>query len=382
MRILQVLPTLEEEASGPSYSVPRLAEALADLDHDVSLLTAGGQAVTPGGRLDFQRYPRDLGDVPILRELELSHGLQLALRREAKGADIIHANGLWTAPTLYPAWAARPAAATLVCSPRGTLSPVALARSTYRKRLFWLLAQRRAVAKASLIHATSEQEYRDVRAFGLRQPVVVIPNGIDVPDALPRRRRGGPRRLLYLGRLHPIKGLEILLQAWAQVAAEFDDWELRLVGPGEEAYVARLARLAADLRLPRVAFAGPSYGADKTGEYQSAELYVLPSLSENFGMSVAEALAHGVPVITTHRAPWSGVEARDCGWWVPGAPDPIASALRQALAKGAPALAQMGARGRDWMLANYSWQSVARSMEQAYDWILHGGAPPDTMYVS
>jgi glycosyltransferase involved in cell wall biosynthesis len=382
MKIIQVLPTLEEEASGPSYSVPRLAEALAERDHDVSLMTAGGQAVTPGGRLDFQRYPRDFGDVPILRVLELSHGLYGALRRDAAQAQIIHANGLWTAPTLYPAWAARRSAAILVCSPRGTLSPVALVRSAYRKRIFWLLAQRGAVADAALLHATSEQEYRDIRAFGLRQPVVVIPNGVDVPETLARRRRGGRRRLLYLGRLHPIKGLETLLQAWAQVAPEFDDWELRLVGPGEEAYVARLTRLAADLRLPRVAFAGPSYGAEKTREYQSAELYVLPSLSENFGMSVAEALAHGLPVITTHGAPWSGVEARDCGWWVPGATEAIAWALRQALAKNPPALAQMGARGRDWMLANYSWKSVARSMEQAYEWIRHGGELPDTMYVS
>jgi glycosyltransferase involved in cell wall biosynthesis len=382
MRIIQVLPTLEEEASGPSYSVPRLAEALAELGHDVSLMTAGGQAVTPGGRLDFQRYPRDFGNVPILRVLELSHGLYGALRRQGTQVQIIHANGLWTAPTLYPAWAARRSAAALVCSPRGTLSPVALARSAYRKRLFWLFTQRKAVAKASLIHATSEQEYRDIRAFGLRQPVVVIPNGIDVPETPARRRRGGRRRLLYLGRLHPIKGLETLLQAWAQVAAEFEDWELRLVGPGEESYIARLARLAADLRLPRVAFAGPSYGAEKTGEYQSAELYVLPSLSENFGMSVAEALAHGLPVITTHGAPWSGVEARDCGWWVAGTTEAIGGALREALGKSSPALAQMGARGRDWMLANYSWQSVAQSMEQAYDWLLHGGEPPDTMRVS
>lgn len=382
MRIIQVLPTLEEEASGPSYSVPRLAEALAELDHDVSLMTAGGQAVTPGGRLDFQRYPRDFGNVPILRVLELSRGLHGALRRDAAQAQIIHANGLWTAPTLYPGWAARRSAAALVCSPRGTLSPVALARSAYRKRVFWLLAQRKAVAQAALIHATSEQEYRDIRTFGLRQPVVVIPNGIDLPAAPAGRGRGGRRRLLYLGRLHPIKGLETLLQAWAQVAAEFDDWELRLVGPGEDAYVTRLARLAADLRLPRVAFAGPSYGAQKTREYHSADLYVLPSLSENFGMSVAEALAHGLPVVTTHGAPWSRVAARGCGWWVAGETEAIAGALREALGKSPLALAHMGAKGRDWMAANYSWRSVAQAMEHAYDWLLRGGEPPDTMYVS
>jgi glycosyltransferase involved in cell wall biosynthesis len=382
VKIIQVLPTLEEEASGPSYSVPRLAEALADLDHEVSLMTAGGQAVTPDARLDFQRYPRNFGDVPILRVLELSRGLQRALVRTAGDAEIIHANGLWTAPTLYPAWAARRSQAVLVCSPRGTLSPVALARSAWRKRIFWFLAQRHATARASLIHATSDQEYRDIRAFGLRQPVVVIPNGIDVPTTPAAPRAHGPRRLLYLGRLHPIKGLESLLRAWADVARNFGDWELRLVGPGEDSYVSRLAQLATDLQLPRVSFGGPSYGAAKIREYGSADLYVLPSLSENFGMSIAEALANGLPVITTHGAPWAGVEAKACGWWVAGTTEAIGGALRDALATNPPALTEMGRRGRNWMLADYSWQSVARAMEQAYSWALQGGEPPDTVHVS
>lgn len=382
MRIIEVLPTLEKEASGPSYSVPRLAEALAELGHDVSLLTAGGQAVAPGDGLDFQRYPRDFGQVPVLRTLELSRGLHRALRQQSGRAEIVHANGLWTAPTLYPAWAARASGTALVCSPRGTLSPVALAHSAYRKRVFWRLAQRRAVAAASLLHATSDQEYRDIRAFGLRQPVVVIPNGIDVPAAPPRQPRRTRRRLLYLGRLHPIKGLETLLRAWAQVAPEFQDWELRLIGPGEVSYIARLERLAIDLRLPRLSFAGPSYGAEKAREYESADLYVLPSLSENFGMSVAEALAHGLPVITTHGAPWRGLQARDCGWWVAGELETVSGALRDALGRSPQALAQMGRNGRDWMAAEYSWSSVARSMAQAYDWLLHGGARPDGVYVS
>lgn len=382
MKIIQVLPTLEAEASGPSYSVPRLAEALADRGHAVTLLTAGGQAVTPAGNLDFQRYPRDFGGVPMLRALELSHGLHQALRRQVPASDIVHANGLWTRPTLYPAWAARRAGVPLVCSPRGTLSPIALRRSAYRKRLFWALAQHSAVNQAALLHATSEQEYLDIRAFGLRQPVAVIPNGIDVPSAPVAWRRSARRRLLYLGRIHPIKGLENLLRAWGEAAQSHPDWELRLVGPGSDSYVAGLKSLIAELDLDRVSFAGPSYGEKKATEYQNAELYVLPSFSENFGISVAEALAHGLPVITTTGTPWAGLETERCGWWVEPTPDSLRATLDDALGRSPDVLGEMGVRGRRWMTEDYSWASVAQAMEQAYDWLRHGGAAPAKVHVS
>lgn len=285
-------------------------------------------------------------------------------------------------PNVYSASAARHARKPHVITLHGTLNPVALARSPVKKKVFWAALQGRAVREAALLHATSDEEYHHIRKLGLRQPVAVIPNGIDVP-ALPKRERAkGPRRLLYLGRLHPIKGLEDLLQAWGRSAAPFEDWELRLVGPGEKAYVARLQRLASDLDLPRVSFAGPSYGADKSEEYRRADLYVLPSLTENFGMSVAEALAHGLPVITTRGTPWRGLEDQDCGWWIEGGADSMGQALGKALAMDRASLSAMGARGRQWMLRDYSWDSVALALERAYQWLLQGGAPPDVVHLS
>ena len=178
--------------------------------------------------------------------------------------------------------AARRASKPLVVSPRGTLSPVALQRSYWLKRAFWTLLQGRAVRSAACLHATSEQEYRDIRRFGLTQPVAVVANGVDIPPLeAPRASGTGLRTLLYLGRLHPIKGLENLLRAWQRLADRFPDWQLRLVGPAEAAYRADLESLASELDLKRITFAGPRYGADKHAEYAAADLYVLPSYTEN-----------------------------------------------------------------------------------------------------
>jgi glycosyltransferase involved in cell wall biosynthesis len=382
VKIIQVLPTLEQEASGPSYSVPRLAEALAQHGNEVRLMTAGGQAVAPSVRLDFQRFPRDLGQTPVLKTLELSRAMHRALRSQAPDVDIIHSNGLWTGPTLYPAWAARAAGKPLILSPRGTLSPVALRRSPVRKRVFWSLLQHRAVASAKLLHATSHQEYRDIRAIGLRQPVAVIPNGVDVP-ARPQSRpvRGQPRRLLYLGRLHPIKGLDLLLPAWSSISDRFPDWELRLVGPGPAEYRRHLAEIASAERIPRLHIEEARYGPEKLEEYMEADLFVLPSYSENFGMTVAEALAQGVPAIATTGTPWSGLLDNACGWHVAPEIHSLAAAMSEAMSMERGALRTMGENGRAWMQRSFGWRHIGAEMLAVYNWLLDQGPRPATIIV-
>ena len=212
--------------------------------------------------------------------------------------------------------------------------------------------------------------------MGFRQPVAIIPNGIDIPD-LPPKISGKSRTLLFLGRIHPVKGLDMLLPAWNAVQDRFPDWRLRIVGPGNSGYLAEVQRMASELRLERIEFSGTLYGEQKWQAYHEADLFVLPTYSENFGMTVAEALVARTPAIVTRGAPWGGLEERSAGWWIDIGIDPLVACLEDALACPMGSLEEMGQRGRDWMEAEYSWAHVGQKMADTYRWILSGGDKPE-----
>jgi glycosyltransferase involved in cell wall biosynthesis len=236
------------------------------------------------------------------------------------------------------------------------------------------LLQRQAVSAAVCFHATSEQEYQEIRAFGLRQPVAIIPNGIDIPT--PREKSANQRTVLSLGRIHPKKGLDILLRAWAMLERDWPDWQLRIVGPSEAGHDAFLKSLSRELRLSRVSIEGAVYGAAKNEIYNATTVFVLPTLNDNFAITVAEALAAGIPVIATRGAPWSGLVEERCGWWIEHGVEPLAVALADAMARPADELSVMGARGRAWMARDYSWSRAGRDVVELYSWLTGAAAVP------
>jgi glycosyltransferase involved in cell wall biosynthesis len=380
MKILHVVPNVSEEASGPAYSVPSLARAIARLGHDVELFSVLGASLPAERGFTHRVYPR----ASLLPQLWRSPALARALAGAAPGADVLHSHSLWVMPNIYPGWIRRSASTELVVSPRGTLSAWALNHSRWKKKLVWALAQGRVVRAAACLHATAENEYRDLRALALGQPICIIPNGIDVPatSALDEPLAEGElRTLLYIGRLHVKKGIDRLLRAWAAIARERPDWCLRIVGPDDGGHEAQLRGLAATLRAPRVTFAAAVYGECKRAQYRRADLHVLPSHSENFGMTVAESLANGTPVITTHGTPWSGLEREACGWWIELGVDPLVAALLHATALERNELLRLGERGRRWMTRDFSWDTVAEQMAAVYTWLRGGGTPPPSVRV-
>jgi len=322
---------------------------------------------------------------PVARRLGVSPAMNRRLRDVGCAAHIIHNHSLWMLPNIYPHWAARHSGCRLVTSPRGTLSPVALRISRLRKHVMWWFGQRKAVRESDCLHATSEAEYRDIRRAGLLAPVAVIPNGIDLPPMVREETPAGgrPRRLLFLARVHPIKGVDALLRAWRQVQAEYPEWELHIVGPADSpSYLNTLRALASDLGVCRAEFAGPTYGPAKSRAFRNSDLYVLPTHSENFGITIAEALAHGVPVITTHGAPWAGLQEHGCGWWIERGSGPLAACMREVLARSPAELRQCGERGRVWMDRDFSWSRIARMTRDTYFWLLGGGSPPDWVRIN
>lgn len=365
--IVHTLAAIGIEASGPCYSVPRLCDVLVETGLDVSLAVLDWvpEAAVPGY---VKRFPLGWGPRRLGRSPAMARWLTQQVRRGE--VEVLHNHGLWMMPNMYPGRARRAGQTRLVVSPRGTLSEWAMNHHRLRKQVAWhLLGQGAAVRAADAFHATAESEYEDIRRLGFRQPVAVIPNGIDVPPLQPKTF-DGRRRLLYLGRVHQIKGIDLLLRAWRAVQARFPDWELVIAGPDDGGELPRMQALAAELGAIRVSFPGPVYGEDKLALYRSAHLYVLPTRSENFAMTVAESLAAGTPVIVSKGAPWSGLEREGAGWWIEIGVDPLVAALEVALAQSPETLVAMGANGHAWMTREFGWRAIAGMMAAFYGWLL------------
>jgi glycosyltransferase involved in cell wall biosynthesis len=380
-----VIAGLDPVYGGPSYCVPRLCEALGAAGAEATLLSVAAEA---GEQCDVycrgyrdRRFAWDYARVPILRELRSSQGLSTALRDTSLAADVIHDHGLWLMPNISAGRAAAARQTPFVASPHGMLAAAALAFSRKKKRAYWALLQGPAIRGAACIHVTSEPEYEEIRSFSLTNPVVIIPYGIDLPE-LPAERMATPlaeRVVLSLGRIHPKKGLHRLVYAWSKIEADHPGWRLKIVGPPEVGHDNELHALAKELGLTRVSVEGPVYGDAKTAAYRDADLFVLPTLNENFGMTVAEALAAGTPAISTTGAPWGGLESEGCGWWVDHGVESLAATLAHAMALPREALRAMGDKGRKWMVRDFSWHRVARDMLDVYLWLARGAEPPKTV---
>ena len=382
LRSAHVVAQLDPPYGGTFYSVPRLCKALAAAGAETTLLSVAGKEI--GGCDSYHdgyrdcRFAWDYARIPILRGLRSSRALSSALHDAVLTADVIHSHGLWLMPNIIVGGAAAAGPTPHIVSPRGMLSPAALAFSRLKKQAFWALLQGPAVRRAACIHVTSEQEYQEIRDFGLANPVAIIPNGIDLPEVAGSQSAAPPveRVVLSLGRIHPKKGLDGLVRAWSKVESRYPDWRLRIAGPPQLGHDNELRALAASLRLTRISVEGPIYGEAKTAAYRDADVFVLSTLNENFGLTVAEALAAGTPVISTKGAPWSGLEREGCGWWIEHGIEPLAAAFAHAMALPREALKVMGDKGREWMARDFSWDSVACDMLGVYLWLARGAEPP------
>jgi glycosyltransferase involved in cell wall biosynthesis len=379
---IHVIAGLHPAHGGPSYTVPRLCAALADAGAEIAMLSVTtldvGSSNAPSNCYRDRRFPWDYARVPVLGQLRYSSGLARGLRQAASGAQVIHNHGLWLMPNVQAGRIAAKAGKPLVVAPRGMLGPAALEFSRRKKLVFWHLLQGPVVRHSACIHATSEQEYQEIRAFGLKNPVAVIPNGIDLPVPLLNQFASDHRErtVLSLGRIHPKKGLDRLVRAWARLEVEYPGWRLRIIGPSELGYDRLLRELAATLSVQRLSIEEPVYGDCKLDVMRTADIFVLPTLNENFGITVAEALAAGTPVIATKGSPWSGLETEGCGWWIDHGVEPLAAALRRSMSLPRTALKAMGGKGQAWVAREFSWCRVARDMLDVYNWLLRRAPAP------
>ena len=304
--------------------------------------------------------------------------------------DLVHTHGIWTYLSIAATrWSKSNGGVTprpYVVSTHGMLDPWALHNSRWKKIIAGFAFERRHLENATCIHAINRAEVAAIRAFGLKNPICIIPNGVEVRASNVANRTppwtahilGDRKILLYLGRLHPKKGLSILLRGWKDAFKHEKDWILVVAGWDQGGHLRELEQLTRELKISdSVHFTGPVFGEARDTAYQNADAFILPSLSEGQPLVVLEAWSYARPVIMTQECNLpEGFEKRAAirmNATVEGA----AEALGKLFALEKSALEEMGRRGRDLVIDNFSWSQIASQMFAVYEWLLGRSAPPN-----
>lgn len=302
-------------------------------------------------------------------------------------ADVGHLHALWMHTSLIMRRWSRRQRRPYLTTINGMLDAWALKNSAWKKRLSAFAYERDCLDRAGCLQANTRHELEAARSFGLRNPICIIPNGVDLPTVDGDASTGAPppgrtrRTLLYLGRLHPKKGLANLLQAWARLGSDDGsarrDWELVFAGWDQLGHEAELKSLAANLGIANdTRFVGPAFGAAKLAAFRNADAFVLPSLSEGLPMVVLEAWSYAKPVIMTPQCNLPEGFAADAAVSAQPNADSLVNALRQILEMSDQQRAVMGQRGLELVKQRFTWEQVAEQMLSVYRWLAGGGAAP------
>lgn len=313
-------------------------------------------------------------------------GIAPRMIRDLKNAmhDLVHLRGLW-AFSSYAASRIRRTGVPLLISPEGMLDPWALSQSSVKKRIALHIFEAENLRRARVLHALSQSEAGHIRDFGLRNPIAIIPNGVDLPLSLTSRDRAhAPRILLFLGRIHPKKGLAELIEAWAgalSIAPELRrTWQVHIAGwddgGHEEGLRERVRRLGLE---DTIIFLGSLYGEVKDRALRSASAFILPSHGEGLPISALEAAAYGLPLFLTRHC--NLPEFIDGGVTVQIEPDPslLARELAAQLVLDYTLHEAAGAKAREIAAQRFSWSSIVDQYLLLYEWAAFGGAPPSSL---
>ena len=360
MRVIHYIPSIDRESGGVGSYMQLMAKSLGELvelhvvthasDHELMLENC--QLYYMAHCTSYVKMKKQWNT--LLNDID---------------PHVVHINSCWQPESAFvQKWASNMGYKT-VYTPHGMLEPWILHRHYWTRKVpALLLYQKASIKGADVIHATSECERQNLLSLGYNKNVVVIPNGIDVRQIEVKDGWEKKRTLLFLSRIHVKKGIELLIYAVAALKEEMNGYQVLIAGEGDADYIAELKDLAQKKGVnDMVQFIGGVYGDAKWELYRKADVFVLPTHSENFGIVVAEALASGTPVITTTGTPWCELNTKQCGWWVPCSQDEITNAVHSAIKSTDVELKIMGQKGRQLIEERYSVESVAMRMKSLYE---------------
>lgn len=376
MKILFVTPSFypAKYYGGPTFINRSYCEVLASKD-DVDLHVLTTDSDGPYRRIDRSlahaggRGPYSITYCRRVFPPDIAPSLLFRLFAMIRRADIVHLNGVYSFTTIPTLALCRLMRKPVVWSTFGGLQRWPGATHKRAKKIWDLICSWISARARVLLHVTSEEEKIETLERINTLEILVLRNGIEIPELQGPKNTDPPLRLLFMGRLHPIKGLENLLQALRLVKTDFT---LSICGEGDAEYAAHLKSMTNDFQLAdRVHFQGPVSGSAKEQQFSEACVCIVPSFKESFCTVVLEALARAVPVIASTGTPWQAIAEMGCGWWVNNDPDEFAKAIDRAASMP---LVEMGLRGRNWMMRDYSWFEVVDEMQRVYASMIHTAA--------
>ena len=387
MKVGFLVGSVSREAGGLFQSVRGLAKAVASADATPNVFGISDEKSTVDS---LEWRPLSVHAFrPRFRSWGYSNQLLPALLRA--DLDILSTHGLWKYCSVASHQWHRRAGRPYIVHPHGMLERWALQNAKWKKQIAALLYENTHLRDAACLRALCEAEAQSIRAYGMRNPICIIPNGVDLPDLVEssvfeaqalrfQELAQGRKILLYLGRLHPKKNVANLVRAWKRTLESHPsaakNWILVIAGWGKSAYEQNLKDLAAG---PSVVFVGAQFGAEKNGCYRACDAFILPSLSEGLPMAVLEAWAQAKPVLMTPECNLSEGFAAGAALQIGTTPEQIAAGLKQLAEMSDDDRRAMGACGRTLVATKFSWPQIGEQMRAVYDWVLGGGRTPQTV---
>jgi len=383
VKVLHVVASLSPQWGGPVPVVKGLTEAMAKKGLNVTVFAPGVQG-SSDGVVQLEGVRVKLFKQNLLSRIWRAYSSELAkaLYREIEGFDLVHIHEIWHHPHFAAYRAARKAKKPFIIAVHGALEPRCLNYKALKKKVYAALIQRRILNGAAAIHAITQEEVKHIRAFGVNRPIFTIPNGIN-PEEFNKLPPGqelerlypelqGKKVVLFLGRIHPIKGLDILARAFGKIARERKDVHLLIVGPDEGGYRGEVERvLVSEGVIEKVTFTGMLTGKEKLAALSRADICVIPSYSEVRSIVALEAMICGLPVIITRQCHFPEVREARAGIVI----DPDSAQLAEAMVKlldNTKLREEMGNNGKRLVMERFTWDKIADQMIGLYQRVLKG----------
>ena len=385
MKVAVLSSSISRLAGGLFYSVRALSAGIAHCGSRVSVFSLQDLY----SQEDVSEWTGvDISTSPVVGPRALGFAPQLAASVESFAPDVVHVHGLWQYTSCVAYQQYRKREVPYVMSPRGMLDPWAIQNSGLKKRLAALLYESRNVGGAACMHALNRSEAVSIRRYGLKQPISVLPNGVTLPNSdllVSKDVRGGKKRVVFVGRIHPKKGIREMLDAWARVKREFpqllDAVELIIAGWDDGGHLEALKQHASDLDLlDTVSFPGPVYGDEKVDLLRSADWFVLPSHSEGMPMAVLEAWSDGVPALLTPACNLPEGFSSGSAIRVDPSVESIFEGFLRMLEMPKEESGSMGLAARRLVEDHFTWSQISRDMQEVYRWVRGEASAPECLF--